>query len=424
MSEYAIIVENMSKQYRLGEVGTGTLSHDLNRWWHLVRGKDDPYSKVGALNDHSQSQDEDYVWVLQDIDFKVKPGEVLGIIGKNGAGKSTLLKILTKVTGPTTGKIEMNGRVASLLEVGTGFHPELTGRENIYLNGTILGMSRKEVAVKLDEIVDFAGVAKYLDTPVKRYSSGMKVRLGFAVAAHLEPEILIVDEVLAVGDVEFQRKAVGKMKEVSSQTGRTVLFVSHNMASVKNLCTRAILLDKGYIAKTGDPHDIIQAYISRNTVDENLSLQDRTDRGGTGDLRFIRWNTFSSEETDMPQVGISGNRFVVRLYVDLKKAIDNITFSIGIFSLEGTLYTACRSDSIKKRFDLKMGKHEVDFVFNRLPLTAGRYSFNLIAYDGKTVLDWVKDAGFLDVENGDYYGTGILPAKGRQSVLTEYDWQI
>jgi lipopolysaccharide transport system ATP-binding protein len=224
--------ENLSKQYRLGLVGTGTLSHDLNRWWHRIRGKEDPYLKVGEVNDRSSRGGSDYVWALRDINFEVQQGEVLGIIGKNGAGKSTLLKIMSKVTGPTTGRIKAKGRIASLLEVGTGFHPELTGRENIYLNGTILGMTKKEVDRKLDEIVDFAGVARYLDTPAKRYSSGMMVRLGFAVAAHLEPEILIVDEVLAVGDAEFQKKAIGKMQEVSHEGGRTVLFVSHNMASV------------------------------------------------------------------------------------------------------------------------------------------------------------------------------------------------
>lgn len=244
MSNIAIKIENLSKQYRLGVVGTGTLSHDLNRWWAKVRGKEDPFLKVGEVNDRATKGDSEFVWALQDINFEVKQGEVLGIIGKNGAGKSTLLKILSKVTGPTTGSIKARGRIASLLEVGTGFHPELTGRENIYLNGTILGMTKREVAQKLDEIVDFAGVARYLDTPVKRYSSGMMVRLGFAVAAHLEPEILVVDEVLAVGDAEFQKKAIGKMQDISKGEGRTILFVSHNMGSVKSLCDHGMVLDR------------------------------------------------------------------------------------------------------------------------------------------------------------------------------------
>lgn len=277
MSETVIKVENLSKQYRLGVTGTGTLSHDLNRWWHLARGKEDPYQKIGETNEQSTKSEIGYVWALKDINFEVQQGEVLGIIGKNGAGKSTLLKILSKVTGPTTGKIKAKGRIASLLEVGTGFHPELTGRENIYLNGTILGMTRREVSRKLDEIVDFAGVARYLDTPVKRYSSGMKVRLGFAVAAHLEPEILIVDEVLAVGDAEFQKKAVGKMQEVSHEGGRTVLFVSHNMSSVRNLCDNGILLENGEIVKRGSAESAVGYYLNPEQSGKREHLFEGTD---------------------------------------------------------------------------------------------------------------------------------------------------
>ncbi len=266
----AIKVDNLSKQYRLGQVGTGTLSHDLNRWWHRVRGKEDPYLKIGDTNErHSRGQSE-YVWALKDINFEVQQGEVMGIIGKNGAGKSTLLKILSKVTGPTTGTIKAKGRIASLLEVGTGFHPELTGRENIYLNGTILGMTKAEVKAKLDEIVDFAGVERYIDTPVKRYSSGMRVRLGFAVAAHLDPEILIIDEVLAVGDAAFQKKAVGKMKEVSGKGGRTVLFVSHNMTSINSLCTRCILLEDGQLTMDGETSEVVNRYLARGKTLEHL----------------------------------------------------------------------------------------------------------------------------------------------------------
>ncbi len=246
MDEVVIRVENVSKQYRLGQVGTGTMSHDLNRWWHSIRGKEDPYLLVGEENDRTVTGKSDYVWSLRDINFEIKRGEVLGIIGKNGAGKSTLLKILSRVTQPTTGNLFIKGRIASLLEVGTGFHPELSGRENVFLNGAILGMSKKEIRSKFDEIIDFSGVERYIDTPVKRYSSGMYVRLAFAVAAHLEPEILIVDEVLAVGDAEFQKKCLGKMSYVAGQ-GRTVLFVSHNLSAVQTLCTRAILLNKGSV---------------------------------------------------------------------------------------------------------------------------------------------------------------------------------
>lgn len=258
-----IKVENLSKQYRLGQVGTGTISHDVNRWWHKIRGKEDPYLKIGDSNDRTVKGDSDYVWALKDINFEVKQGEVLGIIGRNGAGKSTLLKILSRTTAPTTGSVKIKGRVASLLEVGTGFHPELSGRDNIFLNGAILGMTRREIQNKFDEIVDFAGVERYIDTPVKRYSSGMYVRLAFAVAAHLEPEILIVDEVLAVGDAEFQKKCLGKMKDVSVNQGKTVLFVSHFIPAVKTLCNRILFLENGVIKFSGD---LIQGILEFNRL--------------------------------------------------------------------------------------------------------------------------------------------------------------
>lgn len=261
MKKPVITVKNISKMYDLGLVGTGTLSKDLNRAWAKMRGKSDPYAQIAELNDRTKQSETDTVLALKDISFEVKEGEVLGIIGKNGAGKSTLLKVLSQITAPTTGEIKIKGRVASLLEVGTGMHPEMTARQNIFLNGAIMGMSRDEIARKLDEIVEFAGIAKYIDTPIKRFSSGMSVRLGFAVAAFLEPEILIVDEVLAVGDAEFQKKAIGKMKDVSKGEGRTVLFVSHNMASVKSLCTRAVLFEQGKITQDGSPDAIISAYL-------------------------------------------------------------------------------------------------------------------------------------------------------------------
>ncbi|MBF7090628.1 ATP-binding cassette domain-containing protein [Flavobacterium sp. ALJ2] len=257
-------VENISKQYRLGQVGTGTLSHDLNRWWHHIRGKENPYLKIGDINDRSTKGTSDYVWALQDINFEVERGEVLGIIGKNGAGKSTLLKILSKVTAPTSGSIKSRGRIASLLEVGTGFNPELTGRENVFLNGAILGMTKKEITSKLDEIIDFSGCERYIDTPVKRYSSGMTVRLAFAVAAFLEPEILVIDEVLAVGDAEFQKKAIGKMQDISKGGGRTVLFVSHNMAAVKSLCTKGMVIENGKVIFQGNVDHAIDSYLSGN----------------------------------------------------------------------------------------------------------------------------------------------------------------
>lgn len=267
MSNTVIEFNNVGKQYIIGTIGTGTLSQDLNRWWANIRGKEDPYLKIGETNNRTLKGDSRFVWALRDINFKVEQGDVVGIIGKNGAGKSTLLKILSRVTSPTTGDIKIKGRIASLLEVGTGFHPEMTGRENIFMNGSIMGMTKAEIKSKFDEIVDFAGVAKYVDTPVKRYSSGMMVRLGFAIAAHLEPEILVVDEVLAVGDAEFQKKAIGKMQDVSKGEGRTVLFVSHNMAAVKSLCTKGIVIDNGQIAFRGNINNALKFYLNEIPTD-------------------------------------------------------------------------------------------------------------------------------------------------------------
>lgn len=300
----AIEFENVGKQYRLGLVSTGTISHDLNRWWSMnILHKEDPYLKIGETNDRSHKGQSDYVWALKDINFSIEEGDVVGIIGKNGAGKSTLLKLLSRVTAPTTGLIRARGRIASLLEVGTGFHPEMTGRENIYLNGAIMGMTKAEISRKLDEIVDFSGCERYIDTPVKRYSSGMTVRLGFAIAAHLEPEILVVDEVLAVGDAEFQKKAIGKMQDVSKGGGRTVLFVSHNMASVKALCNKGILLRNGMVQYQGSIIDTVNEYLSYNVLknkdnrlvntfkimDSSLTINDFTINGSQScdiDLEF------------------------------------------------------------------------------------------------------------------------------------------
>ena len=321
-----IQVENLSKQYRLGTVGTGSFSHDMNRAWHRIRGKEDPYLKIGEVNDRTQRGKSDYVWALKDINFEVKQGEVMGIIGRNGAGKSTLLKILSRTTSPSSGSVKIKGRVASLLEVGTGFHPELSGRDNIFLNGAILGMSKQEIKSKFDEIVDFAGVERYIDTPVKRYSSGMYVRLAFGVAAHLEPEILIVDEVLAVGDAEFQKKALGKMKEVSTKEGRTVLFVSHNMGAIRALCQTAIILKNGTTHYIGSVEDGVANYLQISDDNFQNSLLERTDREGNGKFKFIAidikngkgerthsvfCNEKTSIEIEFNQVGIDLTKLII-----------------------------------------------------------------------------------------------------------------
>jgi lipopolysaccharide transport system ATP-binding protein len=285
---FTIKATNISKQYRLGQVGSQTIGEDLKRLWYKARGKEDPFLKIGDVNDRTKKAKSDFVWALKDINFEVELGEVVAIVGRNGAGKSTLLKILSKVTAPTTGEILYRGRIGSLLEVGTGFNYELTGRENIYLNGAILGMSKREIDAKFDEIVDFSGCEKYIDTPVKRYSSGMTVRLAFAVAAFLEPEILIVDEVLAVGDAEFHKKAIDKMKSINSSDGRTILFVSHNMSAVKHLCKKAILLENGQVVKIGGVDEVIDDYLVNN-YNKKEKRESITSDDGRFSLKFPYW---------------------------------------------------------------------------------------------------------------------------------------
>jgi lipopolysaccharide transport system ATP-binding protein len=350
----AIEFNNISKLYRLGLVSTGTLRHDLHRWWTMnVRGKEDPYLRIGEENDRSVKGGSDYVWALRDIDFKVEQGDVVGIIGKNGAGKSTLLKILSRVTAPTTGTIRARGRIGSLLEVGTGFHPEMTGRENIYLNGAILGMTKEEISRKLDEIVDFSGCERYLDTPVKRYSSGMMVRLGFAVAAHLDPEILVVDEVLAVGDAEFQKKAIGKMQDVSQGEGRTVLFVSHNMAAVRSLCKKGILLENGRTKNIGVISDIVDEYLSEAEEHDCRADFPDDDAPGTENIKLRHVQLVNDACTPIT-FGYITDR--IGICVDYEVTADTAAFTHGLnlFDTSGIhLFTShdntfCGSDTVKK----------------------------------------------------------------------------
>ena len=326
--------ENISKQYRLGLVSTGTIAHDLNRWWTMnILGKEDPYLKIGETNDRAHRGNSDYVWALKDINFSVEESDVVGIIGKNGSGKSTLLKILSRVTTPTTGEVRVRGRIASLLEVGTGFHPEMTGRENIYLNGAIMGMTKEEISRKFDEIVDFSGCERYIDTPVKRYSSGMTVRLGFAVAAHLEPEILVVDEVLAVGDAEFQKKAIGKMHDISHGEGRTVLFVSHNMNSVKMLCNKGVVLKDGMLDMIGSVDECVDHYIQRQIADTVshtfITNEHRSDRG-----RFKRELEFMEAWLLNPNSSMMANDepLLIRLKVKRNSPIAQAQFNVIILN--------------------------------------------------------------------------------------------
>ncbi|TVT38260.1 ABC transporter ATP-binding protein [Hymenobacter setariae] len=386
MSNTVIKVENLGKQYRLGEIGTGTLSHDLNRAWARLRGKEDPFAKIGDTNDRTTKGSSDFVWSLKDINFEVRAGEVLGIIGRNGAGKSTLLKILSKVTAPTTGRINIKGRIASLLEVGTGFHPELTGRENIFLNGAILGMTKIEIRNKFDEIVDFSGVERYIDTPVKRYSSGMYVRLAFAVSAFLEPEILIVDEVLAVGDAEFQKKCLGRMKDVSVNDGRTVLFVSHNIAAVRGLCTNGLLLNQGRVESFADISTVLNDYFStpNDEVDGGREINKNKK-----DNYFLKWYLQVGDEQRHycePRQELSFCfEFVNK--VKLNKA------EVG-FQIRGNdgeiVYGTNSRDRNGLYFELTPGIHK--FVFDvRLPIRDGNYEIDVAIAENDTIVDhWIS----------------------------------
>lgn len=375
MSKTVVEVNQISKQYRLGQVGTGTLSHDLNRLWHKVRGKEDPYLKVTENNDRSKKNNNNYVWAVEDISFKLNEGQVLGVIGTNGAGKSTLLKLLSRITAPTTGSINIKGRMSSLLEVGTGFHPELTGRENIYLNGAILGMSKHEITRKLDEIIEFSGCANYVDTPVKRYSSGMIVRLGFAVAAHLESEILIVDEVLAVGDMAFQKKCIGKMKDIS-KGGRSVLFVSHNLNSVANLCDSGILMENGKLSYQGEINNTIDRYLNSNNF-QNQSFFDLTqseNHEGSGEMKF---DSIEILENDIPSTSISiGNDLTLRLTITSRVKINSI-FAIHLYTYDQTRIANIENTDSDFMITPFEGTKTFDVTFKNMRLYPGAYKIGL-----------------------------------------------
>ncbi|NOQ73585.1 MAG: ATP-binding cassette domain-containing protein [Crocinitomix sp.] len=399
--------EDISKQYRLGQVGTGTLSHDLKRFWYKARGKDDPYLKVGAENDRTTVDSSGYVWALKDINFEIAQGEMVGIIGKNGAGKSTLLKLLSRVTAPTTGQIKIKGRIAALLEVGTGFHPELTGRENIYLNGAILGMSRSEIKSKLDEIVDFSGCQKYIDTPVKRYSSGMIVRLGFAVAAHLEPEILIVDEVLAVGDAEFQDKCIGKMKAISGE-GRTVLFVSHNMASMKALCKKGFLMEKGRMTNQGNMTEIIETYLAKTTKSSaNGEIPADASTMNTGIAKYKSIQLHDSKNAAIERVNYMADlRF--NMAIDCKSALKDVIIDLRINTRDGIelVHTMNKYGNTEKQ-PLTEGLNQISCIINN-QLQPGNYSVTIGVHETNGVtLDFVEnilDFSVMNIGEGENSG--------------------
>jgi len=410
--------ENISKQYRLGLVGTGTLSHDLNRFWHRIRGKEDPYLRVGTVNDRSSKVKEEYVWALHDINFEVKQGEVLGIIGKNGAGKSTLLKILSRVTSPTTGVIKTKGRIASLLEVGTGFHPELTGRENVFLNGAILGMTRAEINAKFDEIVEFSGCQMYIDTPVKRYSSGMKVRLAFAVAAHLEPDILVVDEVLAVGDAEFQKKAIGKMQDISKEGGRTVLFVSHSMAAVKNLCTRAIVLEQGKTVFEGDTEEAINFYIRNQNIRFQFNPENR--KKFSNDI-FIKNIRVCNSENEVIGTALSGEYIVIEFIIANLNNTAPIHVGVGVYSQEEEQQFHCSTEVINQPYISEDNEIIAQLDIPKWPLANGHFYFNFYLRRNSELMDHIIQGIWIKSEKGDYYETGILPSWNK-GFYCEFEW--
>ena len=373
MSETVIQVKNLGKQYKLGEIGTGTLSHDLNRWMARVRGKGNSFDKLDDLG-NSATVSQNLIWALENVEFDVKKGEVLGIIGRNGAGKSTLLKILSKITTPTTGSVSVKGRIASLLEVGTGFHQELTGRENIFLNGAILGMSKQEINRKLEEIIEFSGVQRFIDTPVKRYSSGMHVRLAFSVAAFLEPEIMIIDEVLAVGDADFQKKCLGRMKDINIKDGRTVLFVSHNMAAVKQLCTRGILLKSGKLEFDGDINQAVNRYQMSHQTNSYFEHTGPIDEApGNENIRIIKFNV-SPIKGDVISIS-SGIEFEMQFY-NAKESINlDATFELRSIDEVPVLHHGCL---LSEKKDSQIGFYTVKGRLNSDLLNAGIYYFNLI----------------------------------------------
>ena len=413
----AIEFDHVGKQYRLGLVSTGTFSDDLTRWWTMhVRHKEDPFLKIGETNDRSHKGSSNYVWALKDINFNVEQGDVVGIIGKNGAGKSTLLKLLSRVTAPSVGEIRARGRIASLLEVGTGFHPEMTGHENIYLNGAIMGMTKQEITRKLDEIVDFSGCERYIDTPVKRYSSGMTVRLGFAIAAHLEPEILVVDEVLAVGDAEFQKKAIGKMQDVSKGGDRTVLFVSHNMGSVRRLCKKGILLENGSVKFEGNINDTIENYLSDQIIQSSFD-------GIDGDEKIL----YLKQAIVKP---LMGDTFYNSLPIEIKfqiKVVKNISSLVVGFNLYSSYqYPLARADynDIDGKTSLEPGEYDLTFIIPPYSLSNGDYRiiFDVAERNVKCYTTEKSELTFSVVQGKDNFGNAFAENIPIKSSLFREKW--
>jgi lipopolysaccharide transport system ATP-binding protein len=410
MGDIAVHVEGLGKRYRLGAAHASRTAYDA-----ITAAFRSPFRRL------SGDRQSEFIWALKDVSFDLRRGEVLGIIGRNGAGKSTLLKILSRITEPTEGAVDLYGRVSSLLEVGTGFHPELTGRENIFLNGALLGMKKAEIDRKFDEIVAFADIERFLDTPIKHYSSGMYVRLAFAVAAHLEQEILLVDEVLAVGDAAFQRKCLGKMGEVA-KGGRTVVLVSHNMAAVQSLCDVVLLLDKGEIVSSGNSFEVIGYYLETLGDSARSCLADRTDRQGSGRLRFVECSASGLTSTSRSLTCGASASVVIRY--EGAEPLRNVHISMAFYGDHGQGVLYLSNDLTGKRLDEIPAAGAFVCRFEKLPLLPGTYTINLYSTVNGGLADWVLEAARIHVAEGDYYGTGKLPPKGYGSVAVTHEWDV
>jgi len=424
MSDTVIKTENLSKMYRLGSgpQGRGDFRDAITARFSRLASRIMRRDPIDTPEDN----DERTLWALRDASLEVKRGEIVGIIGRNGAGKSTFLKILSRITDPSSGHAWLEGRVGSLLEVGTGFHPELSGRENIFLNGTVLGMTRREIQNNFDEIVEFSEIGKFLDTPVKRYSSGMYVRLAFSVAAHLQPEILLVDEVLAVGDVGFQKKCLGKMRD-AAVGGKTVIFVSHNLPSVQSLCTRAVLFGQGRVVRDGDVQSVVQAYLSdTESKAEATSLFDREDREGGRDIRFKQVRFLDAESQQATSMPMSGQPIDIELtlHCSARRELKNVDVGIFLHSASsGTCLFGCLSSARGQTYTLTPGDNVIFCKFAQWPLTGGRYRYTLYARCFNNTVDLVHEAGVVDVQSGDFYGTGVIPASDKEAVLTDFEFE-
>jgi len=413
-----IKVEYLSKAYQLGEIGTGTLSRDLERTWARIRGKEDPFLKIGEVNDRSVKGESNVVWSLKDLNFEIQQGDAVGVIGRNGAGKSTLLKILSRVTAPTKGSVKLKGRVASLLEVGTGFHPELTGKENIFLNGAILGMRNAEIKRKFDEIVDFSGVERYVDTPVKRYSSGMYVRLAFAVAAHLESEIMIIDEVLAVGDAEFQKKCLGKIGDVSKGEGRTVLFVSHNMGAIQSLCNKSIRLSNGQLTDFENTNLVIQKYLADKT-----NLSDLHQKFGNDTITLDSITLLNNHQSEAENF-LLGDTAFLELVINFKKSAQNIEIGINIKNIYDDLISHITNLDNKFKISGQQAEKKILRIqIDKLNFTPGQYKLDVFVLNGGEVVESNLECVYFFIDSSEKAGRpGGFPPHVK--VFSDTDWKL